>query len=182
MSDRPTGTRAFVGVGSNIEPRRNIPAALRRLKVVVTVVGCSTFYRTEPIGAPHQPAFLNGLWEVRTDLPPRALKARLHAIEADLGRRRTADPNAPRPIDLDLVVYGDLTCEEPDLVLPHPDLERDFVHAPLLELAPEILDGPLGDAIGGWIGRTPARRPTGEPDRSLTGALRAMLEGEQQGM
>jgi 2-amino-4-hydroxy-6-hydroxymethyldihydropteridine diphosphokinase len=179
MSRPQTNARAFVGVGSNIQPEQNIPQALQRLQRVAAVLASSTFCRTEPIGSADQPAFVNGLWEVRTDLLPEQLKRRLHAVEGALGRIRTADSCAPRPIDLDLVIYDEMVCDEPGLTLPHPDLARDFVHAPLLELAPEILEGPLGKAVRRQIGREPARQPAGEPDWPLTHALRAMLQKEK---
>lgn len=139
MADRLI--QAFVGVGSNIEPRRNIQAALVRLARRVRVTGVSTFYRTPALDRPDQPAFLNGVWRIETDLAPRALKLDvLRGIERSLGRVRTADRYAPRTIDLDLLLYGDLTVDEPDLRIPDPDIrKRPFIVVPLLELAPDLV-------------------------------------------
>jgi len=136
-----TENRAFIGVGSNIAPRRNLPAALRALQTEVRVVACSTFYASDPEGRPEQPRFINGVWQVATALPARDLKfSVLRSIESALGRRRTADTHAPRTIDLDLILYADMVCDEPDLVLPDPDIERrSFLAVPLCELAPELV-------------------------------------------
>ena len=131
--------RAFIGLGSNIEPAQHIRQAVRLLGQVAPVVAISTIYRTPAQGPAGRPAFYNGVVEMQADLPPRALKTELARIEAALGRRRTADPDAPRPIDLDLLLYGDLVADEPGLRLPHPDLERRaFVAEPLREVAPGL--------------------------------------------
>jgi 2-amino-4-hydroxy-6-hydroxymethyldihydropteridine diphosphokinase len=137
---RAPGTRAFIAVGSNIEPERNVLLALELLMRRVRVVAASTFYRTEPLGRPEQASFVNGAWEVRAERDARELKfGVLRPIEAELGRVRTADRYAARPIDLDIAVYGDLLIREPDLMVPDPDiLERPFLAIPVLELAPEI--------------------------------------------
>lgn len=133
-------TTAYVSLGSNIEPEANIPRALELLAGKVRLGGLSTFYRTEPVGPEGQPPFINGVAQVATDLPPRALKFDvLRAIEAALGRQRGPDRYAPRPIDLDLLVYGDFNVDEPDLVLPDPDLtERPYLAAALADLDPEL--------------------------------------------
>jgi 2-amino-4-hydroxy-6-hydroxymethyldihydropteridine diphosphokinase len=131
------GERVFVGVGSNIDPEANVRRALGLLAREVRVRAVSTFYRTPAIGDPGGPPFLDGVIEVSTTLPPRALKMDvLRRIEADLGRRRGPDRNAPRPIDLDLLLYGD-RVEKDGLVLPDPDItERPFLALALFELAP----------------------------------------------
>jgi 2-amino-4-hydroxy-6-hydroxymethyldihydropteridine diphosphokinase len=133
--------RAFVSIGSNIEPEANIEEALRRLARRVDVMGVSTFYRSEPVGPPGQPPFLNGVVEVRTELPPRELKfAALRRIERELGRVRTADRYAPRPIDLDLLIYDECVTASRELTLPDPDItSRPFLAVPLGELAPDLV-------------------------------------------
>lgn len=120
--------RAYVGVGSNIEPESNVRSALRLLDRHVRVVGVSTFYRTEPIGRPHDPEFVNGVVAVETTLGAQQLKASvLRELEHELGRRRGSDVNAPRTIDLDLLVYDGEPLD--------PDIEhRAFVAWPLVEL------------------------------------------------
>jgi len=132
--------QGFVAVGSNIEPERNIPAALERLAARVHVVAVSTHYRTEPVERPEQPPFVNGVWMIETRLSARELKFDvLRPIEAEMGRRRTQDRFAPRPIDLDVVVHGDSVVREPDLVVPDPEvLERPFLAVPIVELAPHV--------------------------------------------
>jgi 2-amino-4-hydroxy-6-hydroxymethyldihydropteridine diphosphokinase len=134
---------AFVGIGSNLgEPERQIAAALAELAAEegIELVAVSTLRETEPVGYLDQPSFLNGAAELETDLPPRELLERLLAIEARLGRVRGEGPRfGPRTIDLDLLVYGDETIEEPGLVVPHPRLaERRFALEPLAELAPGL--------------------------------------------
>lgn len=137
---RGRAVEAFIAVGSNIEPERNIPAALEMLREAVCVTAVSTMYRTAPLGRPEQPPFVNGVWRVRTRLGARELKfAVLRRIEARLGRVRTGDARAARPIDLDIALFGDAVINEPDLVVPDPDiLQRPFLAVPLVELAPGV--------------------------------------------
>ncbi len=129
--------RVFVGVGSNVEPELHVPRALARLDEAVGVLGVSTLYATPPVGRPSDPPFVNGVVEVRDALAPAPLKAVLGRIEWGEGRRRGSDLLAPRPIDLDLLLHGDLVSTTPRL--PHPDVTtRSFVAVPLLELDPEL--------------------------------------------
>src|SRR5262249_13926867 len=100
--------RAFIGIGSNIDPEKNIRQALRQLAQAVRLTAISTFYREPALERPDEPAFYNGVVAVETDLPPARLKQDLlRKIEADLGRRRSSDKFASRPIDLDLLLYDD---------------------------------------------------------------------------
>ncbi len=169
--------RAFIGMGANVDPEANILRALGLLSSRARVVGVSTFYRTPAEGRPEQPDYVNGVVAIETELPPRELKEGvLEGIEARLGRRRTGDKFAARPIDLDLLLYEDLVVDEPGLALPPPDIERrPFVAIPLAELAPErILPGTdllLRDVAAKWSG---ARM---EPLPSLAaGALESRAE------
>jgi 2-amino-4-hydroxy-6-hydroxymethyldihydropteridine diphosphokinase len=135
MDEIPRLSAAFISVGSNIDPLQNVTAALIALLKKEHVVSSSTFYRTRPIGGESQPKFVNGVWQIRTALAPRQIKDYLlQPIEQSLGRQRTADKFTPRTIDLDLVLYNDLVVNEAGLMLPHPDLVRPFVHAPVREL------------------------------------------------
>jgi len=142
--------RVFIGVGSNIEPETQVPRALEALARELELVATSTFYWSAPEGRPEQPPFLNGVWEARSDREPRELKFEvLRGVERALGRRRSADRYAARCIDLDLLLQGDRVVDEPDLVLPDPEIAtRAFLHVPLLELAPELAArfGPAPDA------------------------------------
>ena len=125
---------AFVAVGSNRDPLNNIPRAFDLLRQTQQGVASSTFYQTEPIGPPGQPAFMNGVWLIQTTTPPLELQDQLHQIEAQLGRVRTTDKYAPRVIDLDLILYGQEQYHTQALALPHPDVSRPFVLNPILEL------------------------------------------------
>src|SRR5262245_46662957 len=97
--------RAFIGIGSNIAPEKNIREALRMLAKSARIISISTFYREPAIDRPSEPDFYNGVVAIETDLAPTTLKLKLlRKIEADLGRRRSADKYASRTIDLDLLV------------------------------------------------------------------------------
>jgi 2-amino-4-hydroxy-6-hydroxymethyldihydropteridine diphosphokinase len=103
------------------------------------VVAVSRFRETDPVGYVHQPRFLNAACRVETDLSARELLERLLAVERALGRERTGPRFGPRTIDLDLLLYGDETIDEPGLTVPHPRLaERTFVLEPLVELDPDL--------------------------------------------
>lgn len=145
-------TRAYIAVGSNIQPRRHIADALERLAAQVSIEAVSAFYRTAPLDRPEQEDFLNGVLAADTGLLPRELKFEtLRPIEAALGRVRTEDKYAPRTIDLDLLVYGDLVMDEPGLVLPDPEvLERVFLLWPLLEVAPDLVWPGTGRPLSEW--------------------------------
>ncbi len=149
--------KVFVGIGSNLGDReRQIASALELLaqETGVEVVAVSTLRETEPVGYRQQPRFLNGAVALETQLQPRDLLDRLLGIERRLGRMRGEGPRfGPRTIDLDLLVYGGETIDEPGLQVPHPRLtERRFALEPLAELDPalEIPDfGPVRDLLAG---------------------------------
>jgi 2-amino-4-hydroxy-6-hydroxymethyldihydropteridine diphosphokinase len=135
--------RAFVGLGSNLgDPEELIRSALELLgaEAAIEVVGVSSLRETDPVGYEDQPRFLNGAAELATELPPQELLERLLGIERRLGRVRGEGPRfGPRTIDLDLLLYGQETVEEPGLTLPHPRLhERRFALEPLAELDPAL--------------------------------------------
>ncbi len=131
-------TRAFIGVGSNIEPAVNIEQAINMLTRETQVTDVSTVYLTEAVGKSGQPPYYNCVVEIETDLPPTELKNRiLRGIETKLGRVRTEDKYASRTIDLDLILYDELAMSFGDLTLPDPDiLRRPFLAVPLRELIP----------------------------------------------
>ena len=134
-------TVAFVGVGSNLEdPRAQVLRALDELAEMpgTRVTARSSLYRTAPIGHAAQPDFINAVAAVDTQLSPDALLRELQAIESR-HRRKRSFPNAPRTLDLDLLLYGDARIDEPGLSVPHPRMhERAFVLQPLLEIAPQV--------------------------------------------
>ena len=129
-------TRAYVGVGANLGSREaTIRAALEALPDVVAM---SELRETEPVGVVDQPPFLNGVAALETELAPRELLDTLLAIERELGRERH-ERWGPRTIDLDLLLYGAETIDEPGLTVPHPRLhERRFALEPLLDLDSEL--------------------------------------------
>jgi 2-amino-4-hydroxy-6-hydroxymethyldihydropteridine diphosphokinase len=151
-------SRVFVGVGSNIDPERNVRRSLELLCLDMPVRRVSNFYCTRPLARPGQGDFYNGVFEMDSWFGPRELKSFvLRRIEAELGRRRTADPHAARTIDLDILLYGDLVIEEEGLVVPDPGIaERAFIAVPLLELAPDaVLPGsgrPLKKIVSAFAG------------------------------
>jgi 2-amino-4-hydroxy-6-hydroxymethyldihydropteridine diphosphokinase len=142
---------AYVAIGSNLGPREeHLRAALRALREGegIELVAVSPVYETEPVGPGPQGPYLNAVVHLRTTLPPRALLARLLAIEAGRARTRGPERGAARTLDLDLLLYGDLVQDEPDLVLPHPRLaERPFVLEPLRDLAPRLVHPVAGVSI-----------------------------------
>jgi 2-amino-4-hydroxy-6-hydroxymethyldihydropteridine diphosphokinase len=147
---------AYLGLGSNVGDRlANLRAAVRLLDATegVTVVGCSSVYETEPVGAIlSQPDFYNAAVKVETDLEPGALLAACKRVEQELGRDADAPRHGPRLIDVDLLLFGGLTMVGKGLALPHPELtRRRFALVPLLELDPGLAhpDGtPLSEALG----------------------------------
>ena len=134
------GEEAFVGLGSNLGDRRaRITTAFDALAALpdTQLVARSSLYESAPVDAGGGD-YLNAVARLHTRLEPLALLRALQAIEAGAGRERSY-PNAPRSLDLDLLLYGDLELESDVLVLPHPRLhQRAFVVLPLLELAPDL--------------------------------------------
>lgn len=160
-------TRAYVGIGSNIDPERNVLAAIRSLARQARVLGVSTFYRTDPIGHPNDPRFINGVIAIETRLSAEALKRDvLREIERELGRRRGADPNAPRTIDLDVLLYAGAPLDS--------NIEqRAFLAWPLLELEPALTlsDGRPLRALATHLSRAGM-----EPLYELTTLLRSEVD------
>ena len=140
---------AYIALGTNLgDKRQQLENALTALRQAgVTVRQVSPFIETEPYGVTDQPAFLNGVCEVETALSPQALLALLLNIEAQQGRVRTRHWG-PRVIDLDLLLYDDQIIDEPNLKVPHPDMEnRAFVLQPLAAIAPQVVHPNLGQTI-----------------------------------
>lgn len=154
-------TVAFVGLGSNLaNPARQLArgfAALARLPRT-RLVATSSLYRSAPVGVlARQPDYVNAVAMVETTLRPEALLGALRAIERGQRRRRAAK-NAPRSLDLDLLLYGAQRRQGRQLLLPHPRLHvRAFVLQPLLELAPDVAVPGLGRARR-YLPRTRAQR------------------------
>jgi len=138
----------YLGLGSNMGNRQdNLDRALDLLSQRLRTGKVSSIYDTEPIGNVNQPRFLNLVCQVYTRLAPRELLTLAKGIELKLGRA-LGKSNAPRPIDIDILFYGDLVIETPELVIPHPRLtERAFVLVPLDEIAPDLVHPVSGKTV-----------------------------------
>ena len=134
-------TAAFIGLGANLgEPQRQVQQAFRELDAIphTRVVRTSSLYRSAPLGYAEQPSFVNAVAQVETALPAERLLAELHAIETRHGRSRSF-ANAPRTLDLDLLLFGNAILDAPGLKVPHPRMhERAFVLLPLVEIAENV--------------------------------------------
>ena len=133
---------AFIALGANLdEPVAQLQRALRELAQLTESRLCvySTFYASKPVGYVDQPDYVNAVAHIKTRLSPHTLLDALLEIESRHGRRRDFK-NAPRTLDLDLLLYNGLIMHEPGLTLPHPRmLARAFVMVPLAEIAPDVL-------------------------------------------
>ena len=144
MADAVT---VYLGLGSNMgEREENLDKALRLLSQRMRMGKVSSIYDTEPQGTTSQPRFLNMVCQVFTRLTPEGLLALAKGIESKLGRHGKS--GEPRPIDIDILFYGDKVMQTPDLVIPHPKLtERAFVLVPLTEIAPDLVHPGTGKTI-----------------------------------
>jgi 2-amino-4-hydroxy-6-hydroxymethyldihydropteridine diphosphokinase len=133
---------AYLGLGSNVGDRHaHLRAAVTALRDHgVEVEAISSVYETEPVGEVlDQPEFLNAVVRIRTRLEPEQLLDLCKAIEVEQGRMLGGQRHGPRPLDLDLLLVGDLELESARLTLPHPQVtDRRFVLEPLLEVDPEL--------------------------------------------
>jgi len=150
--------QVYLGLGANLGDRQaNLARALKLLGERLHVELVSSIYETEPVGYAEQPLFLNAVCRAQTELGPLQLLSLVKGIEASLGRVPSF-PNAPRPIDIDIIFYGDLIMETPDLTIPHPRLEeRAFVLIPLLEVAPDLRHPVSGEHIKDLAARVGGR-------------------------
>jgi 2-amino-4-hydroxy-6-hydroxymethyldihydropteridine diphosphokinase len=134
-------TIAYVGIGSNLEePETQVRKAFDELDRMphTRLARKSSLYRSAPVGHAEQPDFVNAVARLETGLPAERLLAELQEIEARHGRRRSFR-NAPRTLDLDILLYGALSLDLPNLKIPHPRMhERAFVLRPLLEISPDL--------------------------------------------
>lgn len=148
---------SYLGLGSNLGDRaEHLRTAVRALAELDPGLRVSSVYETAPVGGPsHQGAYLNCVVGLDTPLTPRELLDVARRLEEEARRVRTVR-NGPRTLDVDVLLVGDVTLDEPDLVLPHPRMaERAFVLAPLEEIAPHRVPE-------GWRGRLATSGPTGD--------------------
>ena len=140
---------AFIGLGSNLEdPRSQLQRAFAELDQLpdTRLIARSSLYRSAPLGYPDQPEFVNAVAEIATALTPQALLQALLQIERRHGRERTFR-NAPRTLDMDVLLYDDKQLHEHGLTIPHPQMHlRAFVLQPLLEIAPDVGIPGIGQA------------------------------------
>lgn len=162
----------YLGLGSNVgDPRANLAEAVTRLDAAgVAVEAVSSLYATEPVGEIlDQPDFLNAAARVVTDLEPEAFLDVCKEIELEMGRDPDAPRHAPRPVDIDLLLLGDLELETERLALPHREVStRRFVLVPLLDLDPELAlpDGTaLADCLATLADAEQRVEPAGELER-----------------
>ncbi len=155
--------RAFVALGSNLgNPVQIVEDAIEAMAALrgSLLMAISSLYRTAPVGTSeklrHQPDFINAVVALDTRLNPRDLLDELFTVEARFGRQRSVK-NAPRTLDLDLLLHGDTVQDDPDVTLPHPRMhERAFVLAPLAEIAPELVipgRGPVAALLAACAGQ-----------------------------
>lgn len=135
------GVRAFIALGANLgSPVEQLQRALQQIGQLpgIRLVRVSGFYASAAVGYTDQPDFVNAVAELETSLGARELLDALLVTESALGRVRTF-LNAPRTIDLDVILYGDACIDEPGLIIPHPRMhQRAFVLRPLTEIAPQV--------------------------------------------
>ena len=140
---------AFIGLGSNLaDPVAQVSNALEMLNGLpqTRVLRRSSLYRSAPVGYLDQPDFINAVAQLETELAPRALLDALLALEHECGRTRDF-VNAPRTLDLDVLLYDDMQHHEHGLTIPHPQMHlRAFVLQPLLEIAPDCVIPGVGAA------------------------------------
>ncbi len=145
----PESNRAYLSLGSNIEPERSLPAAVRLLGRYGCVRAASTVWQTLPLGRSDQPDYLNAVVLLETPLSAQSLRQdAIPAVESALGRVRTADKNAPRTIDVDIMLFNDEVLDLGRRHIPDPEiLERPFVAMPLAEIAPDMRHPETGQTL-----------------------------------
>jgi len=149
-----------IGLGGNVgSPELAFAIALESLAPHVEGLTRSPLYLSAPVGGPPQRDFLNAVATGRTALAPLDLLRLLKRLEAEAGRSPLGETNGPRPLDLDLLLYGDRRIDLPGLVVPHPRLsERRFVLAPLADLLPDLVVPGTGRTVANLLAAAPPAR------------------------
>lgn len=137
-------TEVYVAAGSNVDAERNLRLAAKEMRLLFPEVRFSSAYRNAAVGFEGED-FINYVSGFTTELPVESVIAELQRIEGLCGRTRDAPKWAPRSMDLDILLYGDLVCDLPGLVLPRPDLvKRPYMLGPTAEIAPQVTHPTLG--------------------------------------
>jgi 2-amino-4-hydroxy-6-hydroxymethyldihydropteridine diphosphokinase len=146
----------YLSLGSNVGVRAaNLKAAIEKLGELGSVVVVSSFYETEPVEVTDQPWFLNCVIALETTAQPARLMAELLRIEQEMGRKR-AKEKGPRSIDIDILLFGEVVVNTPELTIPHPSMaNRRFVLVPLAEIAPELRHPALHKEIRDLLAELP---------------------------
>jgi 2-amino-4-hydroxy-6-hydroxymethyldihydropteridine diphosphokinase len=161
--------KSYIGLGSNLGRRRSmLRQALQQMeRRGIAIESHSSLWESEPVDAPGTPWFLNMAVGAGCEMEPSALLECLLSIEVEMGRVR-GEVNAPRTLDLDLLLFGDRLLDEPQLIVPHPRMwERRFVLAPLAEIAPGLTDPRGGVTVRERLAQLPQ-----EPIVKQVGSLR----------
>jgi 2-amino-4-hydroxy-6-hydroxymethyldihydropteridine diphosphokinase len=159
----------YLGLGSNMGDRReNLERALEYLSQRLRLTGKSSMYDTEPMENPAQPRFLNMVCQAKTMLQPEDLLTLVKGIERKMGRQ-PGRANSPRPIDIDILFYGDKVINTPELKIPHPRMNhRAFVLVPLAEIAPTLVHP---------VNRKTAKEMLGEIKKGVQDVLKLEEQG-----
>jgi len=165
----------FLGLGSNIQPEKNMLEAIKLLSKQVRILNVSTVYLTEPLLRKDQPKYYNCVIKVETVIEPYKLKFDvLRAIEEELGRKRTEDKYAARTMDIDIMLYDEMQISAKGLVIPDPEiLQRPFLAVPLSELEPDLIlpgaNKPIREVAAGF------RKAAIIPLKDFTDTLRHLV-------
>lgn len=158
----------YIGLGANLphsrfgSPKATLEHVLGLLPDIgIRVLARSRWYESAPVPASDQPWYINGVVRAATALSPQEVLARLHGIEAELGRQRV-ERNEPRSVDLDIIAFGTMILKGPEPpIVPHPRMaERAFVLLPLAELAPDWRHPATGERIADLVARLPGEQVT----------------------
>jgi 2-amino-4-hydroxy-6-hydroxymethyldihydropteridine diphosphokinase len=149
---------AYLSLGSNLDKEHNLPAAVRLLATHGRVLAVSAVYETAPVGNPDDPAFFNAAVALDTAMHPAELKLQVLAgIEQQLGRQRSADPNAPRTIDIDISLYDDAILDLGKRHIPDPEIVRyPHIAVPLADLAPDYRHPEMDETLAQIAARVTA--------------------------
>ena len=175
-------SEAYVGLGANLgNPRETFEKALDLISEFGDVIAVSRLYRSSPFGFSDQPDFVNAVAKVITALPSQDILRKLRAAENSLGKK-VIRANGPRVIDLDLLLYGNQVVDAEGLTIPHPGIpERDFVLAPLIDLAPDLCHPVTGKSFREMLAELKEPFVSSPPENWLPEFVSPLRKGTSQG-